>query len=69
MCLHLQFNILWHTKDFQGIWKPLKIIGLKFVRNGDMKLAGFIDVDWACDLGDRQSISAYYINLGDTLIS
>ena len=42
---------------------------LKFVRNGDMKLTRFIDVDWACDLDDRQSISAYCIYVDNNLIS
>lgn len=34
-----------------------------------MKLIGYIDADWACDIDDRRSIGAYYIYLGINLIS
>ena len=34
-----------------------------------MKLTGLTDVDWACDLDDRKSVGAYYIYLGNNLIS
>ncbi|KAH9714416.1 retrovirus-related pol polyprotein from transposon RE1 [Citrus sinensis] len=42
---------------------------LKFAHNGEMKITGFIDADWACDLDDRKSIGAYCIYLGNNLIS
>lgn len=43
--------------------------GLKFVQDVDLKLIGFTDADWACDLDDRKSISAYCIYLGNNMIS
>lgn len=43
--------------------------GLKFVQDVDLTLIRFTNVDWACDLDDRKSISAYYIYLGNNMIS
>ena len=43
--------------------------GLKFSAGGEMKITGFTDADWACDVDDRKSIGAYCIYFGSNLIS
>ena len=43
--------------------------GLKFSAGGEMKITGFTDADWACDVDDRKSIGAYCIYFGNNLIS
>lgn len=43
--------------------------GLKFSAEGEMKLLGYTDSDWACDIDDRKSTGAYCIYLGSNLIS
>ncbi|XP_052291746.1 uncharacterized mitochondrial protein AtMg00810-like [Citrus sinensis] len=35
----------------------------------EMKITGFTDADWACDLDDRKSVGAYCIYLGNNLMS
>ncbi|KAH9669936.1 retrovirus-related pol polyprotein from transposon RE1 [Citrus sinensis] len=49
--------------------KATQNYGLKFIKDGDLKLTGFTDADWAGDLDDRKSIGAYCICLGHNLIS
>ncbi|KAH9793301.1 hypothetical protein KPL71_004480 [Citrus sinensis] len=49
--------------------KATQDYGIKFVSNGEVKLTGFTDVDWAYDLDDRKSIGAYCIYIDDNLIS
>ncbi|KAH9706324.1 retrovirus-related pol polyprotein from transposon RE1 [Citrus sinensis] len=43
--------------------------GLKFSAGGEMKITGFTDADWACDVDDKKSIGAYCIYFGNNLIS
>ena len=43
--------------------------GLKFSTEGEMRITGYIDVDWACDIDDRKSIGAYCIYFGNNLVS
>ncbi|KAH9696661.1 retrovirus-related pol polyprotein from transposon RE2 [Citrus sinensis] len=43
--------------------KATQDYGLKFIKEGNMELTGFTDADWACDLDDRKSVSAYCIYL------
>ena len=43
--------------------------GLKFIKEGDMKLTCFTDADWAGDLDDKKSVGAYYVYLGHNLVS
>ncbi|KAH9779612.1 retrovirus-related pol polyprotein from transposon RE2 [Citrus sinensis] len=49
--------------------KATQDYGLKFIKDGDMKLIGFTDADWAGDLDDRKSVGAYCIYLGHNMIS
>lgn len=49
--------------------KATQDYGLKFLKEGSMQLTGFTNTDWACNLDDRKSIGAYYIYLGNNLIS
>ncbi|KAH9752991.1 retrovirus-related pol polyprotein from transposon RE1 [Citrus sinensis] len=49
--------------------KETQEYGLKFVREGDMKLTAFTDADWGSDLDDRRSVGAYCVYLGNNLIS
>ncbi|KAH9753212.1 retrovirus-related pol polyprotein from transposon RE1 [Citrus sinensis] len=49
--------------------KATQNYGLKFVKEGDMKLTCFTDADWAGDLDDRKSVGAYCVYLGHNLIS
>lgn len=49
--------------------KATQDYGLRFIRKGSMKLTGFTDADWACDLDDRKFVVAYCIYLGNNLIS
>ncbi|KAH9680669.1 retrovirus-related pol polyprotein from transposon RE1 [Citrus sinensis] len=43
--------------------------GMKFSADGEMKITGFTNADWACDVDDRKSIGAYCIYFGNNLIS
>ncbi|KAH9727669.1 retrovirus-related pol polyprotein from transposon RE1 [Citrus sinensis] len=49
--------------------KETQEYGLKFVREGDMKITAFTDADWGSDLDDRRSVGAYCVYLGNNLIS
>ncbi|KAH9669972.1 retrovirus-related pol polyprotein from transposon RE1 [Citrus sinensis] len=49
--------------------KATQNYGLKFVKEGDMKLTCFTDADWVGDLDDRKSVGAYCVYLGHNLIS
>ncbi|KAH9699250.1 hypothetical protein KPL71_024275 [Citrus sinensis] len=49
--------------------KETQDYGLKFVKDGDMKITSFIDADWGSDLDDRKSIGVYCVYLGNNLIS
>jgi len=49
--------------------KETEDFGLKFSTEGEMKLSGYTDANWACDIDDRKSTGAYYIYLGSNLIS
>ncbi|KAH9725758.1 retrovirus-related pol polyprotein from transposon RE2 [Citrus sinensis] len=49
--------------------KETEDFGLKFSTEGEMKLSGYTDADWACDIDDRKSTRAYCIYLGSNLIS
>ncbi|KAH9769131.1 retrovirus-related pol polyprotein from transposon RE1 [Citrus sinensis] len=49
--------------------KEIEDYGLKFSADGEIKLTGFTDADWACDIDDRKSTGAYCIYLGNNLIS
>ncbi|KAH9762199.1 retrovirus-related pol polyprotein from transposon RE1 [Citrus sinensis] len=49
--------------------KETQDYGLKFVKDGDMKLTSFTDADWGSDLDDRKSIGAYCVYLGNNMIS
>ena len=49
--------------------KATQDYGLKFIREGSIKLTSFTNADWACDLDDMKSIGAYCIYLGNNLIS
>ena len=33
--------------------------GLKFGTKGELRLTGYINTDWACDIDDRKSVGAY----------
>lgn len=59
---HLMAYILRYLKgiDDYRLW---------FLVGGEMKLIGYIDADWACDIDDKRSISACCIYLGINLIS
>ena len=49
--------------------KATQNYGLKFIKEGDMKLTCFTDADWVRDLDDRKSIGAHCVYLGHNLIS
>ncbi|KAH9726030.1 retrovirus-related pol polyprotein from transposon RE1 [Citrus sinensis] len=49
--------------------KATQNYGLKFIKEGDMKLTCFTDADWAGDLDDRKSVGAYCVYLGNNLVS
>ena len=49
--------------------KETQDYGLKFIKDGHLKLTGFTDADWAGDLDDRKSVGAYCIYLDHNLIS
>ena len=49
--------------------KETEDYGLKFSADGEIKLTGFTDADWACDIDDMKSTGAYCIYLGNNLIS
>ena len=49
--------------------KETEYYGLKFSVDGEIKLTGFTDADWACDIYDRKSTGTYCIYLGNNLIS
>ncbi|KAH9689109.1 retrovirus-related pol polyprotein from transposon RE1 [Citrus sinensis] len=49
--------------------KETQDYGLKFVKDGDLKITAFTDADWGSDLDDRKSIGAYCVYLGNNLIS
>ncbi|KAH9803881.1 retrovirus-related pol polyprotein from transposon RE1 [Citrus sinensis] len=49
--------------------KKTQDYGLKFVKDGDLKITAFTDADWGSDLDDRKSIGAYCVYLGNNLIS
>ena len=49
--------------------KETKDYGLKFSSEGEMKLTGYTNADWAYDIDDRKSTGAYCIYLGRNLIS
>ena len=49
--------------------KETQDYGLKFVKEGELKITAFIDADWGSDLDDRRSTGAYCVYLGNNLIS
>ena len=49
----------------QGIVEP----GLKYTRDNDIRLSGFIDVDWAGILVDRKSANKYCFSFGSGMTS
>ncbi|KAH9652235.1 retrovirus-related pol polyprotein from transposon RE1 [Citrus sinensis] len=49
--------------------KETEDFGLKFSTEGEMKLSGYTNADWACDIDDRKSTGVYCIYLGSNLIS
>ncbi|KAH9751306.1 hypothetical protein KPL71_014242 [Citrus sinensis] len=49
--------------------KATQNYGLKFIKEGDMKLTCFTDADWAGDLDDRKSVGAHCVYLGHNLVS
>ncbi|KAH9792303.1 retrovirus-related pol polyprotein from transposon RE2 [Citrus sinensis] len=58
----MQYLVLRYLKATQDY-------GLKFIKDGHLKLTGFTYADWAGDLDDRKSVGAYCIYLGHNLIS
>ncbi|KAH9658123.1 retrovirus-related pol polyprotein from transposon RE1 [Citrus sinensis] len=61
-----------HLMACKRVLKYLKEIqdyGLKFVKDGDLKITSFTNADWGSDLDDRKSIGAYCVYLGNNLIS
>ena len=49
--------------------KATEDYGLKFSAGGEMRITGYTDTDWACDVDDRKSIGAYCIYFGNNLVS
>ena len=49
--------------------KETQDYGLKFVKEGELKVTTFTDADWGSDLNDRRSTGAYCVYLGNNLIS
>ena len=49
--------------------KETQDYGLKFVKEGELKVIAFTDADWGSDLDDRRSTGAYCVYLGNNLIS
>jgi hypothetical protein len=43
--------------------------GLKYARDGELMLHGFVDSDWAGDASDRKSTSGCCFSLGSGVIS
>ena len=39
--------------------KEIQDYGLKFVKEGSLKLTAFTDIDWGSDLNNRKSIGTY----------
>lgn len=39
--------------------KEMQDYGLKFVKEGSLKLTAFTDIDWGSDLNNRKSIGTY----------
>lgn len=54
--------IFFRRSNFTGRGYEAKNYGLRFIRDDDMKLTKFTNVDWACDLNGRKSVGAYCIN-------
>ncbi|KAH9647867.1 retrovirus-related pol polyprotein from transposon RE1 [Citrus sinensis] len=49
--------------------KETQDYGLKFVKEGELKVAAFTDADWGSDLDDIRSTGAYCVYLENNLIS
>ena len=49
--------------------KATEDYGLKFSTEGEIRISGYTDADWACDIDDRKSIGAYCIYFGNNLVS
>ncbi|KAH9793888.1 hypothetical protein KPL71_004697 [Citrus sinensis] len=49
--------------------KETQDYGLKFVKEGELKVTTFTDAEWGSDLDDRRSTGAYCVYLGNNLIS
>ncbi|KAH9782814.1 retrovirus-related pol polyprotein from transposon RE1 [Citrus sinensis] len=63
---------LQHLMGCKRVLKYLKETqdyGLKFVKQGKLKITAFTDADWGSDLDDRRSTGAYCVYLGNNLIS
>ncbi|KAK9209219.1 hypothetical protein WN944_001583 [Citrus x changshan-huyou] len=56
-------------KRVLGYLKATEDYGLKFSAGGEMKITGYTDADWACDVDDSKSIGAYCIYFGNNLVS
>lgn len=41
--------------------KDIQHYRLKFSVGGKIKLIGYMDIDWACDIDDRKLIGEYWI--------
>ncbi|KAH9800516.1 hypothetical protein KPL71_000695 [Citrus sinensis] len=63
---------LQHILACKRVLRYLKVTedyGLKFSAGGEMKITGYTDADWACDVDDRKSIEAYCIYFRNNLVS
>ena len=49
--------------------KATEDYGLKFSTEEEMRIKGYTDTDWACDIDDRKSIGVYCIYFGNNLVS
>lgn len=57
------------TKHVLKYLKGTVEYGLRYPRDGEVKLQGYTDLDWVGSAVDRKSISRRYFSLGSTMIS
>lgn len=60
----------WHyAKRVLKYLKKTKTFGIKYWKNGNSDIKGFVDADWANNLLDRRSYTGYWFLLSNGIIS
>ena len=61
-----------HWKAAKGVLGCLKWttnFGLKYIDSSGVELTGYLDPDWAGNLGDRRSTAGYAFSIGSKIVS